>query len=225
MKTWRDEVSGLSRERIAERFKGVQGVPSAPWPMKPKYCKEWLWWWRDLPKLLPVICGIRWALEPLPLSPQKFHWLAKCNVGLLRALYLDGGMEEWLRAAEDHEWRARLKSSTSSPRPGTCATLGDFPPFKEFTGDGFSCCSAESWEEISGRFRLFLEKQGYTGRKQSVYWQSPRNSRASGAKSGGWLEIFTAVEAVDRATLLHEDLTDSQRRAITARLRGENREN
>jgi hypothetical protein len=80
---------------------------------------------------------------------------------------------------------------------------------------------------------LYLEEQGYTGRRQSVYWQSPRNSSPGGKddptgqleRRSGWLEIFTAVEAVDRATLLHEHLSDSLRRAITTRLRGKNREN
>jgi hypothetical protein len=263
MKTWRDKIPGLSRDCIAQRLKQMK--VDVPLRLTKRFCEEWLWWWRELPQL----CENGWKLGPS--GKQNLHWLAKCgasHLDSLRLLHEDGGIEEWLRQAEERGWTARLKGSTTKMQfgPDTPVTIavdisdltlcpGDLicgrtdlsrsinssvwdslvaendtrctnsvraVRIKQFIVDDFRCFSTESWDAVIKRFREHLKAKGYKGR-EALYQQSPRNRNPRPKPvengSGGWNEIFAAIEAVDCGTLLNEKPSDYDRRTISSRLK------
>lgn len=214
MTTWRDMVSGLSHERIAERITWGP-IPS---PLTKKFCEQWLWWWREM----PVLWINGWKLKAH--GPQKLHWLAHAEPGMLAMLeqiHNHGGIEQWLRDNEYREWNARLRGSTLKFGPiyGETFYLDLAQDVKKFTIN-IECDSSETMETVMARVRKTLKDVGFKGQKHPRFQRSPRTFSPERSKKelSGWLKIFTAVEIVDRATLLKEQLTDSQRRTINSRL-------
>jgi hypothetical protein len=186
-------------------------------------------------------------------------------------LHRGGGVEEWLREAEEREFKARLKGSKTKTQfgPDTPVTIAmHLPSFllsprdlkngridlsrlsrstnisalqsliakyyarhanyvhpvriKQFIVDDFKCFSAESWDVVIRRFREHLKAKGYDG-QEPLYKQSSRNRNPRPTPtekgSGGWGEIFAAVEAIDCGTLLKEKSSAEERRTISLRLK------
>jgi len=210
MKSWRNEINGLSREALARKFKGM------PVPITEKFLKEWVWWWREL----PTLANNGW--KKIGLKPSQLHRLAyyeQNSLTWMHALENSGGIEEWLYKQERREFAARVKGG-GVPELASITFHGPasarVQAIQEFTLPDMTFTSAESREDVARKVFAELEALGWKGKTHSIY---PREPRTTGRKN--WREIFSAIEAIDCASLLGEVPTDSQRRTIAARLEKE----
>jgi len=210
MKTWREQIKGLSREALAKKFKGM------PVPTTEKFLREWVWWWREL----PTLAANGWKLEGIPRS--KIHLPAYWHPNTLAWLAFTagaGGIEEWLYKQERLEFSARVKGDGVPELASPTIHTQDgerVQSLKKFTVPPMTFDSADSQKDVVAAVLAELRAQGWSGKTESVYRRDPRT-----AGPQGWADIFSVIEAIDRALLLGKQLTDSERRAIAARLNRE----
>ena len=206
-KAWFDNVKGVPMEAIRHRF------PRCPKSLTESYCENNLWWWHGLENLTHgQLRG--WDKNAKPHAGLVRH-LHQTRMPLLALMNNMGAMEEWLSECEAAEWTARLEGSNLPPPPPLTfwndyhARMSKTPSFSLC---GVTVYATDSEKDVSDRVSAHLALAGWTPGK-GVF---RRPSRTSGRES--WAAMFRAIEAVDRYYLLHQELDDSLRRAITNRL-------
>lgn len=209
-KAWFEIVKGVPVEAISRKF------PRCPKPLTEAYCKNNLWWWRGLETLQHGhLGGLDENDKPVLNKPHAglVRHLHPTRIKLLALMNKMGAMEEWLLACESAEWSAR-QSGTHLPPPSPLTFWNNYHARsgEKFSLAGVTVNTSDSLSDVSRKVFAHLKSAGWKPGKGAFQ----RARRTSGRKA--WASMFTAIEAVDRHYLLHQELNDNRRRSITNRL-------